>query len=162
MAKVDEHLSQWEHNRAFVQAIDPAYADWIVTASLYLSSHAVEALLTADRAKPRSSHKDRLEILRGEQRYLNIYQAFRLLYELAHVTRYSAQRGRWLPADQVGHKVVRDLVYPIETSVRKLLAAAQPPITAPPFTPIQLRPDGVPAATPPSVPPLGHSASDAA
>lgn len=153
MATVDEHLSQWQHNRDFVQAIDPAYADWIITGSLYLSLHAVEALLTADQARPRSSHTDRLRILQSEQRYLKIYQSFRLLYDLAHVTRYSAQRGKWLPADQVEQQVICRLVYPIEASVRKLLAASQPPITAPPFTRIQLRPaTPEPAKAPPADP----------
>ncbi len=140
MAKIEEHLDQWQHNRAFIQTVEPAYADWIVTAALYLTLHAVEALLTADQAKPRSSHRDRLIILQGEQRYLKIYQAFRLLYDLAHVTRYSAQRHRWISADQVERRVIRDLVYPIEASVRKLLAASQPPIATPPHTPIKLRP----------------------
>ena len=139
MARIDEHLDQWQHNREFLQTIQAEYSDWIVTGALYLSLHAIETLLTADRANPRSSHKDRLIILQSEQRYLKIYRPFRSLYDLAHVTRYSAQRSRWLPAGQVEQRVIRDLVYPIETSVRKLLAASRPPIIAPPHTPIRLQ-----------------------
>ena len=150
VATVQERLGQWQHNRDFVQTIEPQYSDWIVTASPYLSLHAVEALLTADRARPRSSHTARLLILQSEQRYLKIHVAFKQLYDLAHVTRYSAQRGRWLPAVKVEQKVVHDLVYPIEASVRKLLAASQPPIAAPPFTPIVLRPAIPPTATIPT------------
>jgi len=139
VARIQEHLAQWQHNRDFVQAIDPKYPDWIVTVALYLALHAVEALLTADGAKPRSRHQDRLQILQSEQRYQKIYESFKVLYDLSHVTRYSAQPGRWIPADQVEHRVIRELVYRIETSVRHLLSAARPPISVPPHAAIQLR-----------------------
>lgn len=131
MADVQDHLAQWHHNRAFLQTIPRQFPDWMVTASLYLAIHAIEALLTADRAKSRSRHQDRLAILQSEQRYQKIYECFRVLYDLAHVTRYSAMPVRWIPTDQVRQRVVKELVYPIENSVRKLLASSKPPVVMP-------------------------------
>ncbi len=138
MSRIAEHLAQWKHNRDFVQTIEARYPDWIVTASLYLALHAVEALLTADGARPRSRHQDRLEILQSEQRYQKIYESFKVLYDLSHVTRYSAQPGRWIPADQIERRVIKELVYRIETSVRNLLSAAKPPIVTEAHSPIEL------------------------
>ena len=82
----------------------------MVTASLYLAIHAVEALLTADGAKARSRHQDRLEILQCEKLYERIYRSYRQLYDLAHVTRYSAAPSRWIPADAVKRRVIDELV----------------------------------------------------
>ena len=139
MSRIQDHLTQWAHNRSFVQTVESDYPDWMVTASLYVAIHAVEALLTADGAKSRSRHQDRLEILQSEQRYQKIYESFKILYDLAHVTRYSATPSRWIPADQVAAKVIGQCIYPIESSVRKLLTAANPPIQMAPHTPITLK-----------------------
>lgn len=112
----------------------------MVTAALYLALHAVEALLTADGAKARSRHQDRLQILQSEKRYEHIYRSFHVLYNLAHVTRYSATPAKWIPTDQIEQQVVKGLVYPIEASVRKLLAAAKPPVEMPTAPDIRLKP----------------------
>jgi hypothetical protein len=79
-----------------------------------------------------------LAILQSEQRYQKIYECFHVLYDLAHVTRYSAQPTRWIPADQVEKRVVKELVYPIENSARRLLAAASPPVVMPAAADIRL------------------------
>jgi hypothetical protein len=140
---VQEHLVQWEHNRKFLQTIDPAYPDWIVTAALYSMLHLVEALLTADKAKARSRHQDRLQILHAEQRYEKIYESFHVLYDLSHVTRYSASPSKWVSAQQIQKEVVGGLVHPIEKSACKLLTAAKPPINVPDPAPIALKTDPV-------------------
>jgi hypothetical protein len=140
LSRIDEHLEQWQHNRKFLQDISPEFPDWIVTASLYVAIHAVEALLTADGAKARSRHQDRLEILQSEPRYQRIYQSFHVLYNLAHVTRYSAKPGRWMPSQDIEQKVIRDAIYPIEASVKRLLLAAKPSITMPTVSKIALKP----------------------
>lgn len=139
MAQVTEHLAQWRHNRQFVSSLGAEYPDWAVTACFYLAIHAVEALLTADGARPRCAHQDRLRILQSEQRYEKISRSFHVLYDLAHGTRYSATPSRWIPADQIDQRVIRGLVYPIETSVRKLLAASHPPVPMDPHTEIVLK-----------------------
>ena len=138
-ARIAEHLAQWEHNRAYLQSIPAEYPDWQVTACLYVTIHAIEALLTADGAKARSRHQDRLQILQAEKRYERIYEAFHVLYNLAHVTRYSARPGRWTPRAKIEGEVVKRLVYPIENSVRKLLAAAKPPVIMPAMPDIVLK-----------------------
>jgi hypothetical protein len=76
VAGIPEHLAQWRHNRRFVASIEPEYPDWAVTACFYLAIHAVEALLTADGARPRCAHQDRLRILPSEQRYEKISRSF--------------------------------------------------------------------------------------
>jgi hypothetical protein len=139
-SRIEEHLQQWQHNRAFLPQISLRFRDWIVTAALYLAIHAIEAVLTADGARARSRHRDRLEILQREKRYERINKSFHVLYNLAHVTRYSATPSRWVPADQIEQRILRDLVYPID-SVRKLLAASKPPITMPEVPAIVLRTD---------------------
>jgi hypothetical protein len=147
LATIEEHLAQWRHNRAFLEDISPTFPDWMVTASLYLAIHAIEALLTADRAKARSRHQDRLEILQSERRYEHIYENFRVLYEICHVTRYSANPNRWVPSDQIEKRIIKGLVYAIEGSVRKLLAASKPPVMMPNLPPIRLRTADKPPVT---------------
>lgn len=128
MSRIQEHLEQWAHNRRFISTIQPDFPDWIVTVAFYTATHAIESLLTAGSAKPRSRHSDRLEILQRERRYQKIYERYWLLYEICHVTRYSAQPDRWYPRDQIKKDVIEGMVYPIETSVRKLLAASNPSV----------------------------------
>ena len=128
MSSVQEHLDQWAHNRLFLSTVRPDFPDWIITVAFYTAIHAVESLLTADDISPRSSHSDRMEILKHGRRYQKIYERYRLLYEICHVTRYSAQPSRWYPRDQIKTDVIEGMVYPIETSVRKLLAASKPPV----------------------------------
>ncbi len=89
---------------------------------------AIEALFTADGTRSRSSHKDRLLILQSANRYDLIYRKFRVLYDLAHVTRYSATPSRWMPAAELRSRVILSILYPIENSVRKLLAQQSVPI----------------------------------
>jgi hypothetical protein len=139
LASVDEHIAQWNHNRKFLQDISPEFPDWIITAALYPSVHAVEALLTADGARQRSSHKDRLQILQSEKRYEKIYRSFRIVHDLAHVTRYSAQPSRWISESEIEQRIIRGHVYPIEASVKSLLAQARPVALIPKFTHIVLK-----------------------
>lgn len=90
----------------------------------------------ADGAKPRSRHQDRFQILQSERRHERIYRSYHVLYDLAHVARYSADPQRWISPDQVKAKVLADLLYPIEGSVRKLLAERTAPVPMPAHTPI--------------------------
>ena len=138
MATFEDHLKQWAHNREFLQSVSLKYPDWIVTATLYTALHAVEALLTADKAKERSRHQDRFEILQGEKRYESIYNSYHVLYDLAHVTRYSANPGRWVKENRIQPQIIAGMLYPIEKSVRKLLSERNPPILMPAHTSIDL------------------------
>jgi len=138
--RIEEHLVQWRHNRKFISQIPGHYADWIVTVAFYTALHAVEAILTADGARPRSSHKDRHTILQAERRYQKIHEDYCTLYDLALVARYSASPAKWLPPAEIDEKVIRGTVYPIEASVRRLLAGCKPPVAMPDVEPISLRP----------------------
>lgn len=129
--RIAAHLEQWKHNRSFLQDISPQFPDWMVTTALYLTIHVVEALLTADGAKDRSAHKDRLQILEAEPRYLKILKPYHVLYEFAHVARYSADPKRWIPPGKIEDQIVKSLVYPIENSARNLLAKSSPPVELP-------------------------------
>lgn len=111
--------------------IQPDFSDWVVTVCFYAALHAIEALLTADDAKARNRHQDRLQILQSEQRYQKIYQNFHVLYDLGHVTRYSATPAKWIPADHIQARVIHARLAPIEESVRKLLATSKPAIMMP-------------------------------
>ncbi len=136
--QISAHVDQWKHNRKFISVIPPEFSDWIVTAALYTTLHVVEALLCADEAKIRSRHQDRFAILQAERRYEKIYKCFDTLYQLAHVTRYSANPKRWIPADKIDSKIIKELVYPIEQSARGLLAKSSPPYALPDLGPILL------------------------
>ncbi len=95
--------------------------------------------MTADRAKARSRHQDRLQILQAEQRYEKIYESFHVLYDLSHVTRYSAAPSKWITAEKIQKRVIGGLVQPIEKSACKLLSAAKPPIVVADLPAISLK-----------------------
>lgn len=138
MATIQEHLGQWQHNRKFIATIDPEFPDWMVTVTFYAAMHLVEALLTADGAKDRSRHQDRFQILQHEQRYQKVYESYHVLYDLAHVTRYTATPARWISIERIKSEVIEKLLYPIEKSVRKLLATHKPPVAMSEHAPILL------------------------
>jgi len=138
---VDHHLKQWAHNREFLQSIPLKFRDWIVAVSLYTALHAIEALLTADGAKRRCRHQDRFEILQGAQRYESIYKSYKVLYDIAHTTRYSADPDRWISEANIQKQIVSELLYPIEKSVRKLLAERTPPVVISEHTSIKFPSD---------------------
>jgi hypothetical protein len=110
--RIQEHLDQWGHNRAFLQEIPPKYPDWMVTSGLYIAIHAIEALLTADGAKERSRHQDRLQILQAEKRYEQIYKHFHLRRRgrAAHATKYCDPRRSML---RPGRRHVTTNVFPL-------------------------------------------------
>jgi len=84
-----------------------------------------------------------MEILKQERRYQKIYEQYKMLYEICHIARYSAKPDHWIPTDQIQKRVIEGMIYPIESSVRKLLAASNPPVTMSEHSPIAI------AATPP-------------
>ena len=120
MASRDDHVKQWRHNRRFLPTIDPAYHDWIVTVTFYTALHAVDALLAHDKI-PVNSHQSRNETLRRVTRYDKIERSYLPLYNLARTVRYSADPNRWIPVEQIRGKVIVRHLYPIETSVQKLI-----------------------------------------
>ncbi len=115
------HLDQWQHNRTFLQSIEPLYPDWAVTAVFYTALHAVDALLTGDKVPGIVSHETRNRALMHTNRYAKIWDRYQPLHDLSRTIRYLAQPGRWVPWERIESDVVRRHLYPIEQSVQKLL-----------------------------------------
>jgi hypothetical protein len=125
-----DHLNQWNHNRAFIATIDPAFPDWAVTAAFYAAVHAVDALLKKDKVSGTASHDARNRTLRQAARYSKIWRLYRPLYALSQMVRYDARPEAWIPWRMIDVQILRCFLYPLETSVRKLMGEAGdlPPI----------------------------------
>lgn len=121
MADVDRHLNQWQHNRDFVQELDPKYNDWIITGLFYASLHAVDALL-AHKGNTATDHASRNGILSETNSYSKIWGHYRPLYSLSREIRYMANPQTWLPADQISGQIIKRYVYPPEKSVLGMIA----------------------------------------
>jgi len=117
---VQHHLNQWRHNRTFLESIDPAYPDWLVTASFYTALHVVDALLLHDHVTSVTSHDTRNRILGQTNRYKKINSHFYPLYDLSRTVRYLADHQQWVPFSKIESEVFKRFLYPSETSVRKL------------------------------------------
>lgn len=63
MADPAKHITQWKHNRAFLNSVPPAYSDWIVTVTFYVALHAVDSLLEFDNVDRVHSHETRNRVL---------------------------------------------------------------------------------------------------
>lgn len=120
MAEFSDHLEQWRHNRSFLSVIPPQYPDWIVTVAFYTAVHAVDSLLARDRQTV-TSHEARNDILIRTNRYQKIRTHCLQLYDLSRTVRYLAKPAKWVPTHLIMEKVIRELLYPIENSVQKLI-----------------------------------------
>lgn len=126
-----DHIKQWEHNRAFIAGIAPAFPDWAVTATFYTAVHAIGSLLKHDKVESITSHIARNETLSRTLRYKKIWDAYRPLYSLSRTIRYYAKPDGWVKWDQIESEVLRRWLYPIEASVKKLMKdeSQLPPIS---------------------------------
>jgi hypothetical protein len=132
-------IAQWQHNRRLLSKLEPEFNDWIITITFYAALHAVEALLIADLAPGHSRHGERHETLQNNPRYRSqIWPAYKVAYDLAHVARYSAKPHRWLSAANIPKTLFERSLYPIEAEVSKLLQGRKNPIACPPCPPIAL------------------------
>ncbi|MGB7158802.1 MAG: hypothetical protein WBD40_12085 [Tepidisphaeraceae bacterium] len=124
MGDQEKHVRQWKHNRLFIETIEPRFPDWIVTASFYVALHAVDSLLAFDKVHGVTSHDSRNRVLFETNRYLQIKRHYIPLYDLARTVRYLANPQVWVPYAQVETQVLRRHLYPLETSVQKLMGAS--------------------------------------
>jgi hypothetical protein len=92
MATSQQHINQWTHNRAFLQTIEPTFADWALTVSFYTGLHAVTALLVHDGNPAITSHEVRNQILAANRRYQQIWRHYQPLYGLSRTIRYFGAR----------------------------------------------------------------------
>lgn len=143
---VQQCMAQWQHNRGLLGKLEAEFNDWIVTVAFYTALHAVETLLKADASPPAGApssptHGGRHAVLQGNPRYRTIiWPAYKVAYDLAHVTRYSAQPRRWTSINDIDGILFARALYPIETEVTKLLLELPTPIQCPPCPPIRLCP----------------------
>ena len=121
MAKVEEHIKQWKHNRQFAESIDSKYRDWQITAIFYAALHAVDAALAQLKITV-TDHVRRNEAVRNNGALLGLKEKYLNLYRISKVTRYDPDPDRWLPQEYL---TVGDLVdhvlKPIENEVERLL-----------------------------------------
>jgi hypothetical protein len=122
MANPSNHLQQWKHNRAFLAWIPSDFSDWFITATFYTALHAVDVLLRADGVPRATSHQSRNAILRETKRYESIWKRYRPLYDLSQSVRYLAAPKTWISYQQADSLILARYLYPIESSVKKLLS----------------------------------------
>lgn len=100
--------------------IGPAFPDWRVTVIFYAALHAFDSLLTHDNVRV-VSHTERNGILTRTNRYSQIRKHYLPLYDLSQKVRYLARPEQWVPPDQIMPCIIQGMLYPIETSVQKLM-----------------------------------------
>ena len=120
MVTVQSHIKQWTHNRHFLESIDVAYPDWLVTVTFYAALHAVDALLLHDKVRSITSHDSRNKILSQTNRYKKINSCYYPLYDLSRTIRYIANEDQWVPFEKIDSDIFGRYLYPIESSVSKL------------------------------------------
>lgn len=122
MGSSHDHIRQWKHNRELLKSIPREYPDWLVTVTFYVALHAVDALLAHDKVTRVTSHESRNDVLIRTNRYDAIRKRYLPLYDLSRTVRYLADPTRWVPPDQVEGNVIRRYLYPIESSVQRLMS----------------------------------------
>jgi len=121
MARLQNHILQWKHNRRFLTTIAPEFPDWIATVIFYTALQAVDTLLAFDKVPAITSHETRNQVLKRTARYSFIHQRYRPLYDISQTVRYLAEPAKWTPIEQIEANIVKRYLYPIETSVQKLI-----------------------------------------
>ena len=120
MARVDDHLRQWRHNRAFLKRVPPDFPDWLVVAAFYAALHAVDALLAHDGVTV-TNHEGRNLALVRNNRCDRIRRAYQPFYALPRTVRYLADPRQWVGWADLDALVVKRHLYPVEQSVEKLI-----------------------------------------
>jgi hypothetical protein len=124
VASIDQHLTQWRHNRRFAKSIDAAYRDWQINAIVYTALHAVDAAVARLGLRV-TDHETRNEIVRTNSSFAAIRKPFHNLYRISRVTRYDADPDLWLPAEYLTvADLVENLLRPIENGLEPLLGKA--------------------------------------
>lgn len=120
MAKIQSHVAQWKHNRSLLVCIPAAYPDWLATIAFYTALQAVDALLAYDDVTA-NSHDGRNATLKQTNRYEYIWRHYSPLYDLSRKVRYLADPSLWIQPGDIESHVLKRYLYPIESSVKKLM-----------------------------------------
>lgn len=121
MASEAAHLLKAEHNQKFLDTLDDAYPDWLLTVGFYKAVHLAEALF-ARRGYHSHSHEERNRKLRAE--FPAIWQEYKPLYDNSKLVRYSQ---RSMPAALVRSEYLGKRLVAVQQLVSADLAASQAP-----------------------------------
>ena len=116
MAKIQSHVTQWQHNRSLLDHIPAAYPDWLVTVAFYAALHSVDALLAYDNVTVHS-HDARNATLKLTNRYESIWRHYSPIYDLSRKVRYLAAPAAWIPHAEIESRILKKYLYPIEHAV---------------------------------------------
>lgn len=120
MANIPPHMQQWEHNRSLLAHVPGDYPDWLVTIAFYTALQAIDALLAYDNVTA-NNHDMRNTTLKQTNRYDYIWRHYGPLYDLSRKVRYLAAPSLWIQPRDIESKVLKRYLYPIESSVKKLM-----------------------------------------
>jgi hypothetical protein len=117
MAKFEQHIAQWKHNRAFARSIDRKYVDWQVTVIFYTALHAIDAALAKLQLSV-ANHEERNRQVETNESFANVRKQYMNLYRLSMTTRYIADPESWLPEKYLTvNDLIDDLLKPIENGL---------------------------------------------
>jgi hypothetical protein len=122
--KVDRHLKQWKHNRAFARTIDTPYRDWQVNVIFYTALHLIDATLIKLGVAV-TNHTERNEAVKTNQSLASVRTQYLDLYRISRITRYVADPDQWLPQEYLTiSDLVDHLLKPIENNLGAILGNA--------------------------------------
>jgi hypothetical protein len=135
MSDKESHLAQAEKNQLTIDYLlgdSDKHPEWIATIAFYKAVHLVEALFSTEKKlqiKPHSNdHSSRLDTLKKNNRYLNIFKHFRPLFNASIIARYLCDdKGSfccfrdYYTIDDVKNKILNHHLKQIENTVAKML-----------------------------------------
>lgn len=120
--RIEQHVQQWRHNRAFAKTIDGQYRDWQINVIFYTALHVIDAALVSLGVTV-SEHSQRNDLVRTNESFAQVRNQYLNLYRISRVTRYDADPDQWLPQKYLGvGDLVEDLLKPIENGVGPLIS----------------------------------------
>jgi hypothetical protein len=121
MASVEQHLSQYRHNRELIPRLPSTHSDWIVTATFYSCVHLIDAVLLKVSDFHSFDHKSRNGALAKVRQLEFIARKYDPLYVLCRQVRYFANPEMWVPREVIDTEIFGRYLYPIENSAFALL-----------------------------------------
>ena len=127
-----DHLALAAHNQHAIDFLltgGDEFPDWVTTVAFYKAVHLIEALIDRDYGIHGIDHTQRGRILKGENRYTNLYRHYNALKEASSIARYLAESegGRsyrqftdYLTMDQVKSEILAGRLKSIEKSISGL------------------------------------------
>jgi hypothetical protein len=135
MPSKDAHISAAKANQHTIDylAANDEHMPWVVTVAFYKALHIIEAVLDADPACPikhTDDHKTRNNLLKRTNRYRNLWQNYRPLWEASLIARCLRANeaapshdvfSTYMPANKVRSLILGHYLAQIESSAAKIL-----------------------------------------